>query len=323
MNKTESYLTQAIVGKRQRLVLGTQVRFQGEDLLPVRHSHGLFASFEEFVMVIADHFRGKTRLALFFALVFLAVMVCGGAYRHLVGQVDTAEGSPVLGVEVTRLDLPFARAPEHGTSGSAIAVESQPFPLDARAGAQEGGEPHANERLPVDPLGPNGPAPARVPPEKLVLQEPVKLVQPKSTPTAQQEVSEKEGKPNVDTPKGLVLDIGREAVEKKSSVKASGEPTVTPGASAGVVAAAKAPRLVEPLDVGAMRSTPVSQPTTSAPPTIVTIAEDNSYVLITNPSTRLPQKYQVGQKLPNGATIQRIDHAKGVVLIDGQVLGLK
>lgn len=56
--------------------------------------------------------------------------------------------------------------------------------------------------------------------------------------------------------------------------------------------------------------------------TIVDIAPGGKTVLVTNPSTRLPTKLGVGDKLPNGKTIQAIDEKTGSVTADGSTYKL-
>lgn len=57
--------------------------------------------------------------------------------------------------------------------------------------------------------------------------------------------------------------------------------------------------------------------------TVVDIAKDGSFVLITNPRTRLPERFTVGQKIFSGETIQKIDVAGGKVQLDKRSVGLQ
>lgn len=57
--------------------------------------------------------------------------------------------------------------------------------------------------------------------------------------------------------------------------------------------------------------------------TIVDIAKDGAYVLITNPKTRLPERFAVGQKIHSGETVQKIDPATGKVQLDKRTIGLQ
>lgn len=58
-------------------------------------------------------------------------------------------------------------------------------------------------------------------------------------------------------------------------------------------------------------------------PTLVDIGPDGSYVLITNPATRLPQRFSVGQKIFTGETIQNIDVKSGSVQLDARTIKLQ
>jgi len=51
--------------------------------------------------------------------------------------------------------------------------------------------------------------------------------------------------------------------------------------------------------------------------TIVDIAADGRSVLVTNPETRLPKKFVIGDQLPNGARLQSIDPAGAKITADG------
>ena len=76
---------------------------------------------------------------------------------------------------------------------------------------------------------------------------------------------------------------------------------------------------------------PASAPVAAAAPpkvdepkvTVVDIARDGSYVLITNPRTRLPERFGVGQKIFSGETVQKIDAAGGKVQLDKRSVGLQ
>ncbi len=78
-------------------------------------------------------------------------------------------------------------------------------------------------------------------------------------------------------------------------------------------------------------SKPASAPVAAAAPpkvdepkvTVVDIARDGSYVLITNPRTRLPERFGVGQKIFSGETVQKIDAAGGKVQLDKRSVGLQ
>lgn len=57
--------------------------------------------------------------------------------------------------------------------------------------------------------------------------------------------------------------------------------------------------------------------------TIVDIATDGSYTLITNPETRLPKKFIVGEKVHTGETIQKIDPKSGKITFDTRTITME
>lgn len=57
--------------------------------------------------------------------------------------------------------------------------------------------------------------------------------------------------------------------------------------------------------------------------TVVDIAKDGSYVLISNPKTRLPERFTVGQKIFTGETIQKIEPTTGRVQLDKRAVALQ
>lgn len=319
MDKTESYLTQAIVGKRQRLVLGTQVRYEGEAILAVPNSSSVAEAVQATGVAIVNFWRGHFKwVALTAAAVGLAA---GGTWAFLQQAAhDVAAVTPAnTTTEAVGASLPIAPAPVEPTPVSAITVAAGPFPIDeavdSEAAAVAGTAPQHTQSpdgpLPVAQQAAISPVPARPLPSTQVAQAPVNRGQPVPAAGAQQIEKRRE-----EVPKALVLDAGKEPTDMSAGAK-------TQMATAAGNPVAKGSKLVEPTEVGLTGAAQATQQPAGTRPTIVTIAEDNSYVLITNPSTRLPQKFQVGQKLPTGATVQKIDHAKGTVQIDGQTYGLQ
>ncbi len=57
--------------------------------------------------------------------------------------------------------------------------------------------------------------------------------------------------------------------------------------------------------------------------TVVDIPPDSSYVLITNPQTRLPQRFTVGQKIWTGETIKSIDSKAGHLVLDSRTVSME
>ena len=325
MDKTESYLTQAIVGKRQRLILGTQVRYEGEAVLPPPNSNRVVAAVQDAGSTIARFLSGNLKwLALTAATAGIAV---GGTWAFLQQAEPEMPAVPSKNMtpETASASLPIAPAPVEPAHVTAITVAAEPFQIEEGTSR----DPLVGMRttspavqspegpLPISQQAVLAAVPAKPVPHTPVAQAPVKLGQPAQMAGIQKEASSKQTeKTHEEGPKALVLDAGKDPTEKPAATKTQAAPV----ASAPV---AKGSKLVEPIEVGVPGSGPTSLQAMGGRPTIVTIAEDNSYVLITNPSTRLPQKFQVGQKLPTGAIVQKIDHAKGVVQIDGQTFGLQ
>ena len=48
------------------------------------------------------------------------------------------------------------------------------------------------------------------------------------------------------------------------------------------------------------------------------ITPDGKIALFTNPKTRLPERFKVGDKLPSGETLKSIDTSSGKVVTDSK-----
>lgn len=319
MDKTESYLTQAIVGKRQRLVLGNQVRDQGERLLPVHHPHGILATLKRL-----GELRTSDRALRWFERGAMATVVLGVILGGAAGYVRfVAPAAPMVSVAPQpEPSLPLVPAAS-SVSVSAISVDPLPFP-DEETGGSGLGSPESAGTLaaigPIteDPPEARSPLPSHPLPPAQVAQD-VPRVEPKRAEAAlQKEPRGAKEKPKEDAPKGLVLDVAKDAADRPAASRQQPPAAATPGLATNGIQ--KGLKLAEPIEVGGGG---VGKQGVSARPTIVTIADDGSFVLITNPTTRLPQKYQVGQKLPSGGTVEKIDHTKGQVQIDGQMFSLQ
>lgn len=323
MDKTESYLTQAIVGKRQRVTLGHQVRYQGDTLLSVADSRVGIDGFFTFARVTLGLVAGRAKWITFGLAGALLVAGAGLGYQKLTAKRDPVAVEPVI-AEPQSPALPLVPAASGPDTVNAIAVDPKPFPDEpAAVGVGDSNVPTGSD--PLQAAGavkdvrpePTGPLPLPLRPMPSSTQEQAKTVQPTPEVSVQKDARSSRDKPKEQAPKGLILDDEKETPDKQASTRTGH----SSGATGTGNPAQRTTKLVDPLEVGA--GVAGSSPQQAARPTIVTIADDNSYVLITNPTTRLPQKYQVGQRLPNGATVQRIDHSKGVVQIDGQTFGLQ
>ena len=325
MDNTESYLTQAIVGKRQRLVLGTPVRYEGEVVLAVPNSSRVVEAVQATGTAIANLWRGHRKWV---ALTVAAAGFAAGstwAFLQQAEQEVVASNPASTTAEKVGASLPIAPAPVEPAPVTAITVAAEPFQIEeavaseAVAGTGTASQPLQSPEgpLPVAQQAAIALGPARPLPSTQVAQATVKNGQPVPAAGANKEAGTRQTEmKREEMPKALVLDAGKEPSEKPAATR-----TQTTAAAGTPVK--KDAKLVEPTEVGLTGTAQASAQPAGTRPTIVTIAEDNSYVLITNPSTRLPQKFQVGQKLPTGATVQKIDHAKGTVQIDGQTYGLQ
>lgn len=82
-------------------------------------------------------------------------------------------------------------------------------------------------------------------------------------------------------------------------------------------------------DTGIKQSEPATVRQTTATPTasgpavtIVDIDRNGSYVLLTNPVTRLPEKFVAGQKIFTGETITKIDPANGRIQLGSRTVNI-
>jgi hypothetical protein len=321
MDKTESYLTQVIVGKRERLILGTKVRYEGDGHLALPQTSRLYGALQDVGAFLAGRWRKWARGG--FVVTLVAGIGAGGAWLFL-QQNQLENGSAPAGEQpiATALStLPIAPAPVPADPVTAITVAAEPFPIADIAATER---PIATEvpsqgvQAPDGPLPPSraasvSPVPTRtIPPPQVKLSQSLPVVNAKKDGAG----NKPSARDREDSPPAVVLDASKDAADKSG---ASGAQTL----SVAKEQASKTGKVVTPAEIVAPAVGTVGTSSTTTRPTIVTIAEDSSYVLITNPSTRLPQKFQVGQKLPSGATVQKIDHSKGVVQIDGQTFGLQ
>lgn len=345
MNQTESYLTQSIVGTRQRMSLGVRVRYEGGALLPIPQSSWPLSGFITLILAkISDIFaamsgrvgRGPVLLTCTVLVGMVAAASIWSTQRpSTVSVVPATNGETVVAVPGLPI-LPFSKAPADGVATSGIALNPSPFPVEDSAatngpavGLPFGAPPNlpgiGNIPTEKGPLPPQSVPPGAVAalPQQM---EPFKLGEPRATSVvgerrSQAGKSEPDQKRVEEPPRALVLDVGRESPDKPAAAKPVKQ---EPGVVTRPSVTGRPSTLVEPVhEVSGAGNGGRSARSGSPPPTIVDIAKDGSYVLITNPVNRLPQKFQVGQQIPSGGTVQRIDHAKGVVQIDGQSYGLQ
>lgn len=111
----------------------------------------------------------------------------------------------------------------------------------------------------------------------------------------------------------LVLDAAKPEASAKAALPASIAAAASPAASSA--------KLTQQFVVAA--ASPVSPQARVDSVTIVDIARDGSYALVTNPATRLPERVVPGQKIYTGEVIVKIDPAMGKIQLDKRTIGLQ
>lgn len=128
----------------------------------------------------------------------------------------------------------------------------------------------------------------------------------------------KESEKEKDRIPAVVLDKPDESVKAPDVVAIK---PVAPAAPAKDKPAAAAKAVVAKAEAAPVAPTQNSE---SQPPvTVVDIAKDGSYVLVSNPKTRLPEKFAVGQKIHTGEVIKKIDPAAGKVQLTSRTIGMQ
>lgn len=137
-------------------------------------------------------------------------------------------------------------------------------------------------------------------------------------------------KPDAQEKSSLVIDATAKPADKASA--APPPPPPAPQAAAAVpaspapVKAAPAGKLVGPAveKSGSAQVSPAVATQEGRPKVnVVAIDPTSAFALITNPGTRLPEKFSVGQKLFTGETIKRIDAAAGRVETDARTISMQ
>lgn len=238
----------------------------------------------------------------------------------------TPESARMSSIEVEA--TPFTEGTQQGHDG-AREQEPSALPFEAMATA-EIAPPEVLESVKQPATNALGGLP--VPSAESTKTRPVKTIEPSAIKLAPALPSKKQAEETKAVePKAIVLDATNTDPAKTTATK-------TPAKSEAAVAAAQplpskagsAPGSSEPSGklVGPVTEQPAKlvgvQPDDGARKiTIVDIPSDGSYVLLTNPKTRLPQKFVVGQKLATGETLQKIDVGKGTITLDGRTVNLE
>lgn len=84
------------------------------------------------------------------------------------------------------------------------------------------------------------------------------------------------------------------------------------GAPTNTAAAKPQPTAARPEPARALPAPAAAAPARGAG--LVAITPDGKFALFTNPKTRLPEQFKVGDQLPGGDTVRAIDHKEGKVL---------
>ncbi|QHE78550.1 hypothetical protein [Hydrogenophaga sp. PBL-H3] len=175
--------------------------------------------------------------------------------------------------------------------------------------------------LPFDGPSPTMPLVASVPDAPPMRLAPTKVAPspPDRSASAREPDKDKAGKE--DEPKrnrAVILDEGPDLNQKPAS-----KPT-----TAAKPEATAAATVAKPATSPAVPQVAATAPAVPAPPALkpsaglVAITPDGKAALFTNPSTRLPQQFKVGDKLPSGETIKSIDASNGKVTTATKEYGL-
>lgn len=178
-----------------------------------------------------------------------------------------------------------------------LPPQEQPLPI---AG------PQSEDPAPVLPLGPPAPAATRTA-EKMDVQAPLK---PAATPD--QKAAETPKAPHPAPAKAVAPRQEPQAIPAvilDEAVPRGLRPHV-PAASASAAAALP----VKPAASAAPAALAVSKPMTEAGVGLIAITPDGKVAVFSNPKTKLPQQFRIGEQLPGGDTIRAIDAKEGKVV---------
>lgn len=284
MDQANRYLTQAIVGAPTRLTLGTEPGGTGL-------RHGGMAGLATGHWVRTTLVLGGT-----FAVSVAATDVLTGRLEAMWSSasrtLDAASGKPVV--------QPVVAAASNGLHDVALPNGV----VGARAVGTEGG---LAEGLAKDGPLPNHPATT----SSQAAGEAIKVA-PVAAPADREKAAG--SRTEKDTPVAAVV-LDAKPVELVSAKEVAAAKTLTGDVGAG--------RRGSPTAAAAL--TQATAPAAGVHPmvTLVDIERDGAYVLITDPQSRLPQKFAAGQKIFTGETITKIDPARGRVWLDSRFVELE
>lgn len=162
-------------------------------------------------------------------------------------------------------------------------------------------------------------------PKNEVAGTPIKLSPSLATPAPSQ--GPVKGKDD-ESKSAVVLDVPKAPVEEKSQKSKPSVP-ITVDPSPPVTRRFSTPTEINPpplkeAPVAPQKAAEVTVDKTQKPSgqrvTVVDLAPDGSYALVTNPETRLPQKLKIGEKIYTGETIQKIEPKTGKLVLDSRTI---
>lgn len=220
---------------------------------------------------------------------------------------------------VTMVPAPYEPALPLPTAGSPAGQGGPSGPMPSEAGAIAGEAAQAAKPAPVllDARSPTSTAAAPVVPAPVRAQasQPVEAARAKPLPPAAPVRSDKEKAEKANEDKAVKAVIMDDAPAPKASPTPA--PKAPAAAQTSAKAAAPAPAVV-----------PVAAPTAPKPTQprgigLLAIAPDGKSAAFTNPKTRLPEQFKIGDQLPNGETVRSIDLKEGRVVTNTKEYGLE
>lgn len=326
MDRTDAYFTQTIVGGPRELVLGVPTAGPSEP----EWSFELPAPAEvsspkpRFLGLLQGAFLPRRKVILL-AAVSVSVFAVAAVALFQSGHVLRPDASAAA-VVVPRAQTATTPLDADAGPSSAAAQEQPALPLQPAAQGSAGTATIAIQDTPYTPK-------PVVPPTVLPQAKESSGAQPKpavnlpaapplatAAPRAPPPPTRTEASPEKERP--LLIVDGTSRVEEK---RGTSPPAVAaPSPLSPPIKAASGPGLLPPATAPAAAATPAAErPSTDSRVTVVDIAKDGSYVLISNPKTRLPERFTVGQRIFTGETIQKIDPATGSVQLDKRAVALQ
>lgn len=297
MDQPNSYLTQHIVGMPMRLALGVPTAIPGDPTIGLQSSNqqGLPSKAGPWVLGTVPQ-----RRAVGYAIGTLA-FACIAIYA-----VYTQRPTPVVPPPLAT-QPPAPKSIEHPLS----SIDRQASPFEEATGATT----DANQPFRPAPSGVVAPVPADAlavrPPDKVA----AKSLPTPTTPAKPVTRSEPE------QVKAVILDAAApKSAEKTKAVAVEPKP---------VPANLASPPPAQPSKATSTPATTVAKGDVERPDnvttkiTIVDIAVDGSYVLITDPQTRLPKKYSAGQKIFTGEQILKIEPDKSRIQLTSRYVAVQ